>query len=170
MGWSPATTGSATVTVPAGTLADTSLALDLNGHTEAEIRLQRVHMSPAAPDAEAANWWSLSALLGELAKLLWVLGWEKDHIRRHLARVQKQRHLPKAVKYSLDLLGYDLGVPRFPPQPYSFDPDTIALYHLNDQPASGQLEVDQVEDIMKRYPGKTDHSGTNTGRLAKSGA
>src|SRR5258708_16284319 len=94
MGSSPATTGSATVTVPAGTLADTSLALDLNGHTEAEIRLQRVHMSPAAPDAEAANWWSLSALLGELAKLLWVLGGEKDHIRRHLARVQTQSHLP----------------------------------------------------------------------------
>src|SRR5262249_45025142 len=131
--------------------------------------LQRVHMSPAAPDGEAANWWSLQALLGNLAKLLWVLGWERDHIRRHLAIIQSQHHLTKAINFSLDLLGADLGVPRFPPLPYSFDPDTIALYHLDDQPPNGQQEVDQVEDNMKRYPGKSDHSGTNTSRLAKSG-
>lgn len=169
-GNSPATAGSVTTTIPAGTLAGTSLALDLNGHTEAEIRIQRVHMSPPAADGEAANWWGLVALLGELAKLLWVLGWERDHISRHLSLVQTQHHLPQAIRFSLDLLGNDLGVPRFPPQPYSFDPDTIALYHLDDQPASGQPEVDQVEDSMKRYPGKTDHSGANSGRLAKSGA
>ena len=107
------------------------------------------------------------------AKLLWILGWEKDDIRRHLAIVQSQHHLPKAVKFSLDLLGYDLGVPRFPPQPYSFDPDTVALYHLDDQSASGQQEVDQVEDIMKRYPtwvvtveGHCDERGTAEYNLA----
>ena len=169
VGKSAATSGSVTINVPAGTLAGASFALDLNDHEEPEIRLKRVHMSPAAPDGEAANWWSLKALLGNLAKLLWVIGWEKNNIRRHLEIVQAQRHLPKAVKYSLDLLGYDLGVPRFPPQPYSFDPDTIALYHLDDLPASGQPEVDQVEDIMKRY-GRIGHVGANTSKLARSGA
>lgn len=157
------------INVPAGTLAGTSFALDLYGSEDPGIRIQRVHMSPAASDGVVANWWGLSALLGNMAKLLWVLGWEKDNIRRYLALAQAQRHLPQAANYSLDLIGYDLGVPRFPPQPYSYDPNTIALYHLDDLPASGQKEVDQVEDIMKRY-GNIGHYGTNTNEIAKSGA
>src|SRR5258708_19621818 len=55
MGSSPATTGSATVTVPAGTLAGTSLALDLNGHTQAATRLPPVPMSPATPNSQTSN-------------------------------------------------------------------------------------------------------------------
>src|SRR5262249_8171403 len=107
------------------------------------IQLRTLHMSPAATDGEAANWWSLTALLGNMAKLLWVIGGEKDVIRRQMEIVQTQRYLPLAVKHSLDLLGSDLGVPRMPPRPYSFDEDTIALYHLNDLPISSNQPTNQ---------------------------
>src|SRR5690242_656469 len=73
--------GSVNLTVPAGTLAGTSFAGWLQaGGTAAsgvladpDIQLSMLHMSPAAPDGEAANWWSLTALLGNMAKLLWVI-------------------------------------------------------------------------------------------------
>ena len=162
--------GSASLSIPAGALTGASYALDLNGHEEPDIQLQRLHMVPAPPPGQQAfDLWSIQALLGNLAKLLWVIGWEKDNIRRNLEIIQTQRHLPKAVRYSLDLLGYDLGIPRFPPLPYSFDTATIALYHLNDLPASGQPEVSQVEDSTVHYT-QTSHSGQNTSGLAKSGA
>lgn len=162
--------GSTVIAVPEGTLAGASFALDLNGHEEPDIRLQRVHMVPAPPPGQQVfNLWSIQALLGNLAKLFWVIGWEKDNIRRNLEIIQTQRHLPKEVRYSLDLLGYDLGIPRFPPQPYSFDAATIALYHLNDLPASGQTEVIQVEDSTVHYT-QVSHPGQNTSGLAKSGA
>jgi YVTN family beta-propeller protein len=163
------------VTIPAGTLAGASFALDIYGSEDPGIRIQRVHMSPPAPDGVVANWLGLTALLGNLAKLLWVIGWERDHIRRHLTLIHAQHHLPLASDYSLDLFGYDLGVPRFPPQPYSYDPDTIALYHLDDLPAGGQQEVSQVEDIMQRYgnighPGTNVNADTSVSESARSGA
>jgi DNA-binding beta-propeller fold protein YncE len=161
-------TDSIILQVPADTLAYTSFALDLKGHTEAELRIQRISMEPPAPDGDATRWWSISALLGNLAKLLWVLGWERDHFRRHLELVQQQRSLTTASGNSLDLIGYDLGVARFPPQPYSFEPATIALYHLDDRATSTDQEVSVVEDSMGRYPGKNNHAGTNN--KAVSGA
>lgn len=148
--------------VPAGTKKRASFVLDLKGHSEASLRIQQVSMLPAAPDGDASRWWSLSALLGNLAQLLWVLGWERDHIRRHLELVQQQRSLTTATGYSLDLIGYDLGVARFPPQPYSFEPTTIALYHLDEQAIGTGQEVSAVEDSMSRYPGRSNHVGTNT--------
>src|SRR5450432_1916372 len=158
--------GSTVITIAAGTQAGASFALDLAGHEEPDIRLLRVHVSPAS-NQQLADIWGIQALLGNVARLLWVIGWEKDAIRRHLEIVQTQRHLPKAVRYSLDLLGYDLGIPRFPPQPYSFDMATIALYHLNDLPVAGQSEVSQVEDSTDLYA-STSHPGQNTS--ARSGA
>ena len=118
-------------------------------------------MTPAAANGEAAGWWRLTALLGNMAKLLWVLGWERDQIRRQLARTTAQRQLSNALGFSLDLLGYDLGIPRFPPLPYSFDPATLALYHLNDQPGANPA----VEDIIGRYPGQPGHPGTLVGAV-----
>lgn len=187
-------TGSVNLTVPAGTLAGTSFAawLQADGTSandvlaNPDIQLSTLHMSPAAPDGEAANWWSLVALLGNMARLLWVMSYEKDVIRRQMQLVQTQRYLSQAVKYSLDMLGYDLGVPRFPSRPYSFDEDTIALYHLDDQFLGNHFfgtqlygnqffgsQVTTVHDSMTDYapPG---HPGAGTditltmGRFGKS--
>lgn len=147
--------GSISLTVPAGTLAGASFGdWRLADGTSArsllanpDIRLSALHMSPPAPDGGAANWWGLIALLGNMARLMWAIGGERDSIRRHMELVQTQRYVAQAVRYSLDLLGHDLGVPRFPPRPYSFDDDTLALYHLDDQFADNQGTVqDSVTD------------------------
>lgn len=150
-----------TLTIPIGTLAGTSFAIDLGSNEGHAARLTQVTMTPAAPDGEAANWWRLTALLGNMAKLLWVLGWERDQIRRQLARTTDQRQLNHALGLSLDLIGYDLGIPRFPPLPYSFDEATIALYHLDDLPGANPA----IEDIMGRYPGHPGHPGTLIGAV-----
>src|SRR5205823_4625491 len=131
--------GHVAVVVPAGTLAGTSFALDLGAQEGAATRLRQVATALPPPAGTAADAWALVALLGNLAKLFWVIGWERDHLRRHLERVQEQRQLEHATGASLDLLGFDLGVPRFPPRPYSFDAQTIALYHLDEAP--GDLGV-----------------------------
>lgn len=147
------------LTVPAGALAGASFALDLGSNEGPAARLTKVTMTPAASTGVAADWWQLTALLGNMAKLLWVLGWERDHLRRQLARTTGQRQLPNALGLSLDLIGYDLGIPRFPPLPYSFDEATIALYHLNDQPGANPA----VTDMIGRYPGQPGHHGTLAG-------
>ena len=150
-----------TLTIAAGTLAGTSFLLALGANEGPTARLTKVTMSPAATNGEVASWWRLTALLGNLAKLFWVLGWERDQIRRQLARTTAQRQLPNALGLSLDLIGYDLGIPRFPPLPYSFDEATIALYHLNDLPGA----LPAVADIIGRYPGQTGHPGTVVGNV-----
>ncbi len=149
------------LTIPAASMAGTSLVLDLGVNEGAATRLTRLTMTPAAPDGEAAHWWRLTALLGNMAKLLWVLGWERDQIRRQLVRTTAQRQLSNALGLSLDLIGYDLGIPRFPPLPYSFDVESIALYHLND--AAGANPA--VEDLIGRYPGQPGHDGTLLGAV-----
>lgn len=148
--------------VPAGTLAGTSFALDLGANEGPAARLTKLTMTPGAADGEAAHCWLLVALLGNIAKLLWVVGWERDQIRRQLARTTAQRQLVNALGLSLDLIGYDLGIPRFPPLPYSFDEATIALYHLNDQPGA----LPAAEDIIGRYPGQPGHDGSLVGAVS----
>ncbi|MCB0175084.1 MAG: LamG domain-containing protein [Anaerolineae bacterium] len=150
-----------TLTLPAGTLAGASLVLDLGAHEGPEARLTKVTMSPPAVDEDVAGWWGLTALLGNIAKLLWVLGWERDHIRRQMARTTAQRRLSQALGLSLDLIGYDLGIPRFPPLPYSFEADTIALYHLNDQAGANPA----VKDMMGDYPNRPGHHGALAGSV-----
>lgn len=168
-------TASVTLVVPPGTLAGTSFADwhrvsdSTSARTDLEdpdIQLTLLHMSPGASDKNPANWWGLRALLGNMTKLLWVIGWEKNAIRQQLEVVQAQRFLPTAVKYSLDRLGDDLGIPRFPPQPYSLDTitkDTIALYHM-DEPAGATV----VADAIASYPqtGLTAHPGQNNGAIS----
>src|SRR6185503_15616516 len=103
--------------------------------------------------------WALTALLGTTAKLLWALGFERDVLRPHAARVRDQRTLAGAISSSLDLIGADLGVPRFPPLPHGFDEDTIALYHLDD------LDTDTADDFTGAFPGRTAHHGTISGAV-----
>jgi hypothetical protein len=61
------------------------------------------------------RWWKsfgILALLGNISKLSWILGWEKDQIRQHLRDVQQQR--PETWhRFSLDQLGADLRAGDF---------------------------------------------------------
>jgi len=146
-----------TKTIPAGTLAGTSVALPLT--VSPLLRVTSLAMAPDAPDGRPDECWRLTALLGNTAKVLWVVGGERDRLRAELARTLSQRHLTTATGASLDLIGADLGVPRFPPLPYGFDTGTVALYHLDD-PGSGT-----VADVTGQYPGRTGHPGTPHGSV-----
>jgi DNA-binding beta-propeller fold protein YncE len=162
-------TRTAVVDVPARTLAGASFFVSLANDEGPDARLRQLaSSSPSGPDA-VDEVWKVTALLGNMAKLLWVLGAERDALRGYLAQVRSQRSISRATGLTLDLFGYDLGVQRFPPQPYSFDEKTVALYHLDDLPASGQPEVETVANLIERYGGKP-HPGTNvkTGGQARA--
>lgn len=148
----------ASLKIPPRTLAGTSFAIPLPAQADAELRLLRLRQRPAAlPGPGAANF-EILALLGNIAKLAWAIGWEKDLIRQHLRDVQQQRRRNLAHGFSLDKLGDDLRVPRFPPREHSFDPDTIALYHLNDAVAANGAVLDETTRF-----GLAGHSGVNVG-------
>jgi YVTN family beta-propeller protein len=155
--------------IPEGTPAGTTFLLDLAADEGPSTVLRAIHVTSPGTVSDA---WQITALLGNLSKLLWILGAERNLIREQLKRVAQQRYLSIAVRSSLDLKGSDLSVPRFPPLPYFFDQPTIqfteALYHLDDVPATGQPEVDEVTNVMVLYPGKAALPGTNAGRMAKS--
>lgn len=163
--------GRATVAVPAGSLAGTSVAIPLGAAAipPPGPLLQTLTMDPPAPDGQPAARWAIAALLGNLAKLLWVTGCERDRIRRELARVASQRGRADALGRALDLLGADLGVPRFVPLAYTFDDATLALLHLDDpvRPGPGQPDA---EDRAARYRGAAlAHHGVNAGGAAQPG-
>lgn len=158
----------AEVLLPAGTLAGESVPLLLPAGATDAARLTRLTVArsagagfAAAPGA-VADEWAVTALLGHTARLLWLLGAERDLLRRQIARTAAQRQLATAFGVSLDLLGADLGVPRFPPLVYSVDDDTVALYHLDDEPGAPIA----VEDFTGRFPGRTGHHGTPSGSAA----
>ncbi|MEO5878206.1 MAG: LamG domain-containing protein, partial [Streptosporangiaceae bacterium] len=148
----------ATVIVPfaADTPAGSSVALALP--TSAQVRVTGLKVVPAPPGGRADEVWRLTALLGTMSRLLWAIGGERDQLAGRLARVATQRHLPTATGRSLDLIGTDLGVPRFPPLPYGFDSGTVALYHLDDLPGAAQ-------DVTGQYPGRTGHNGVPHGTV-----
>jgi DNA-binding beta-propeller fold protein YncE len=152
---------------PAGWPAGNGAAVPFGGPAASignTLRLTR--FQPQPPADQHATAWQLVALLGNLAKLLWVAGGEHEQIEVQLADVAAQRNAPSTHGASLDLLGRDLSVPRFPPRPHTWDPATIALYHLDDRPVPPQPEVVTVADDRARYQA-TSHPGTNTG--ARSG-
>lgn len=151
-----------TVVLPAGSVAGTSVVLP--APVTATARVLMLTMSPTPEDNQPQLCWTLTALLGNTAKVLWVVGAERDQLRRHAERTLAQRHLPTAVGLSLDLIGHDLGVPRFPPQPYGFDTDTVALYHLDDVPGA----VPPVADLTAAYPGRGGYPGTLDGPVQLS--
>ncbi|MGW7528520.1 LamG-like jellyroll fold domain-containing protein [Streptomyces sp. NPDC054783] len=158
--------GPVSLTVPAKTRAGTSYVVPLPADATDGTRLTRLEARPAPAGGAASDRWSLTALLGTTGKLLWALGAERDQMRHHLVRTVAQRHLGTATGASLDLFGADLGVPRFPPLPYGYDPDTIALYHLDDRAGA----TPQAEDLTGRYPGRTGHHGTFSGPVEPGSA
>lgn len=145
------------LTVPAGTVAGTSFLLEQPRTATARVLLLTMGTSPF--DNRPDQCWTLTVLLGTTAKLLWATGAERDQLRRHAATTVAQRHLPSALGLSLDLIGADLGVPRFPSLPYGFDTDTVALYHLDDAPGAAP----EAADVTAAYPGRTGHPGTLDG-------
>ena len=150
----------AVVRVPAGQFAGVSIAIPIAA--TALTRLASLRAQPASAPTMAAGAWRIVAVLGNLAKVLWVVGAEYEELRGTLDRVTAQRDRHQAMIASLDLLGNDLGIPRFPAVAYSFEGDTLALYHLDDvlQPAQTQ-----VADAP-RPDGSLGHPATNHGAFS----
>jgi Concanavalin A-like lectin/glucanases superfamily len=151
------------IQLPAGWPAGRTVAVPIpGGAADITSRLRLTRLQPQPPASQAAQDWEVVALLGNLAKLLWVIGVEHEELAAQLADVASQRNADAAHDASLDLLGSDLGAPRFPPTPYTFDPDTIALYHLDDLPVPPASEVTTVIDDRSRYQ-PASHPGQNNG-------
>ncbi|MFD8756894.1 LamG-like jellyroll fold domain-containing protein [Kitasatospora sp. NPDC059577] len=148
---------------PAGWPGGDAVAVELPGRADEfthALRITAIRPRPPAP--QGAGDWRLTVLLGNLAKLLWVVGRDYQDVTRRLADVAAQRNAHSARAAGLDLLGQDLGAPRFPPRPYSWDDRTVALYHFDDVPPDGSSEVLTVADAGGRF-GATPHDGTNEG-------
>ena len=152
-------TGTADCPIPAGTLAGMSVLVPLGRDQGPAVRLRGLITTTPSPDRGLAahQLWEVTALLGNLGKLLWIVGWERDALRGQLAQVRRQDRLDRAVGQTLDLVGFDLGVPRFPPLPYAFEDDTVALYHL-DEPSGAT----QARDAQVLYTGVGHPSSTLT--------
>ena len=156
----------ATLTIPNGTRAGTGFAIPLQHGANASLRLTTLSSSPAVGIAGQLAW-SVVALLGNIAKLTWLLGAEKDEIARARQDVANNRFVASAFGGGLDALGQDMRVPRFPPRPYSTDTDTIALWHLDEVPSGGPVTTiaDQATPahpgtVAGAVPGATGKYGT----------
>lgn len=151
-----AATSSAVVKVAAGAIAGTSVLLDLGTDEGPRVRLTSLTMSPApAAGKRGETLWRITALLGNLAKLLWAAGAERDLLRRQAALILQQKTLAEATGGSLDLIGYGLGVPRFPPLNHDVDGDTVALYALDDPPGSTTVVDTTSLHGVPGHPGVT---------------
>jgi hypothetical protein len=152
----------AMLTIPHGTRAGTGFPIPLPSGAGAALRLTSLLVAPSLGIA-GGEAWDVVALLGAIAKLLWILGAEKDAIARLRQDVMKMRFVKSALAAGLDALGKDMRVPRFPPRPYSYDENTVALWHLDEVPNGGPVST--VIDQTTR-PGFAGHPGTVTGAIA----
>ncbi|MBU2670220.1 hypothetical protein KOI35_42640 [Actinoplanes bogorensis] len=135
--------GELTVRVPPGTAAGTSFGFE----APPGAILRTVTPGP----------WRLTALLGMMARLLWTIAAERDVLDGQADVLRtRARIIGEATGATLDLIGYDLGVPRFPPLPYAQQDDTIALYHLDDERAT------PIRDAWVLYSGGPGHPGVAT--------
>lgn len=140
--------------VPAGSPAGRSFVLSFPAPPGPALRLTRLRQAPLAL-GPGRDTFGLQALLGNLARLAWVLGAERDELRRHLDDIARQRHVAFAHGASLDAHGADLRVPRFPPRAYCYDPDTLALYHLDESiPANGVVLDETTRFVAPGHPGQ----------------
>ncbi|MGW6915286.1 LamG-like jellyroll fold domain-containing protein [Kitasatospora sp. NPDC054939] len=153
-----------TVRFPAGWPAGQATVVEPPGGAGLTHRVRLTRIRPLRPAPQAAADWEATVLLGNLAKLLWVIGSDYEDLTRRLAEVSAQRYAHRAHGASLDLIGRDLGAPRFPPRPHTWDGRTVALYHLDDTAAPG-TGVTEVADAAARF-GATPHHGRNEGALA----
>lgn len=143
---------STTVPLPTGMTAGDGAVLPLPAGADATTRLVAVQeSSPHPPVTPAVTRYRATALLGEIARVLWTMAREADRIRAAEPALRVQRTTTQASGAGLDRLGADLYVPRFPPMPYTVDGDTVALYHL-DQPG-------RMLDAVLTGSGAAVHSG-----------
>lgn len=99
--------GGFVVTLPDGLLAGTTRHLPRFTGLLSSIETS----GSSGPEEEQ---WRLTALLGAMGKLLWAVGWERDHLRTQLRRTAAVRS-PRAEQARgrvLDLHGASLGVVR----------------------------------------------------------
>ncbi|MEU7515546.1 hypothetical protein AB0B13_26615 [Streptomyces sp. NPDC042898] len=94
-----------TIPLPEGLLAGTTVAVPRRPGQLTGIR------STGLTGAQETRW-RLTALLGTTGKLLWALGWERDHLRAQLERTVTARSPRGARGRTLDLLGAGLNVVR----------------------------------------------------------
>ncbi|MDR3470659.1 MAG: hypothetical protein P4M09_03055 [Devosia sp.] len=136
----------ATMLVPRGTRAGTGLVMPLPANADAGLKLVSLAVVPK-PDGAGQDAWEVMALLGTIARLVWLLGAEKDGIARTGQDVRNSRFVKTAFAAGLDALGQDLRVARFPPRPYSLDADTVALWHLDELPPTTTIadEITQFD-------------------------
>jgi hypothetical protein len=126
------------------------------------VQAIREHPGPATGEPAGGQKWALTAVLGHVARLLWLLLNERQTVAAVAGDVAGQDHLLTARGASLDHLGQALGVPRQLPSPYRLDLDThtLALYHLDDA-------VAPVLDTMHDNPGV--NVGAQRGAIGKFG-
>lgn len=130
--------GTVHMVIPAGTLAGTSFVLaSLPKNPALVLRKLRESPIPGVGQPSGPDKWALTILLGNVARLRCALTGESQVVGATTRYVKAQHHLATASGTSLDRIGESLGVPRLPPSPYrlDFDPDTLALYHLDDPTA-----------------------------------
>ncbi|MEU5915456.1 LamG-like jellyroll fold domain-containing protein [Streptomyces sp. NPDC047141] len=158
------------VTLPAGLPAGSAVTVPLpSGTADLTADLRLVGLRPLDPAGTSDDLpWQVTALLGNLAKLLWVIGAEHEEIARQLRDVAAQRDTRTAHGASLDLLGLDLGAPRFPPRPHTPDAHTLALFHLDEVPPTdrdgpGAPDAEATVVVDAAAPGDTARRGTNDG-------
>lgn len=152
---------STSLIIPRGTPAASGFPITLPAGADARLRLIALRVEPA-PGGAGRDQWDIVALLGALAKLVWLLGAEKEQLARMRALVRAQRCVDTAFGAGLDALGADLRVPRFPPRPYGIDDQTIALWHLDDQAADGGTVADATtRDTIAGHPGRVAGAAAN---------
>jgi len=141
----------ATLTIPRGTRAGTGFPIPLASGADATLRLTSLTVGPLLGIA-GRDAWEIVALLGTIAKLVWILGSEKDVLARVRQDVRNMRFVELAFAAGLDALGRDMHVPRFPPRPYSTDDATIALWHLDEVPDGGAVTT-VADQTTPAHPG-----------------
>ncbi|MFI2206811.1 LamG-like jellyroll fold domain-containing protein [Streptomyces sp. NPDC020192] len=138
---------------PAGWPAGDQIAVELPGSAaEFTAALELTGLRPLPPAPAGPQDWELTALLGTLARLLWTIGRDYQDLARRGADVARQRSATGARGAGLDLIGRDLGAPRFPPHPYAPDDATLVLYHLDDRPTPDGLQAASAADAGGRHP------------------
>jgi Concanavalin A-like lectin/glucanases superfamily len=150
------------LTIPHGTRAGTGFCIPLPADVDATLRFTSLSVSPRLASA-GKDTWEIVALLGTIAKLIWLIGAEKATLARVRSDTRDMRFVERAFGAGLDALGRDMRVPRFPPRPYSIDGQTIALWHLDELANGGPVTtvVDQTT-----LPGAAGHPGSVAGALA----
>lgn len=142
-----------------GAAAGDTVAVPLPVGASAATRLTSLLQDPPPVGAATADGWEVTALLGTTARLLWVLGAERDRLTRLVREVHDQRVVARTGGAGLDLLGADLSVPRFPPTPYGVDDATVLLLHL-DEPAGATPPLADAAGVL---PGHAPHDGVPSG-------